>query len=356
VVTVKLALVGVGDVAQRDYLPEFRRLGDRATIVAACGKGPDRVRDVAEEYGIPATYTDLRYMLEEEEDVDAVINLTPIQTHAEVTAACLEAGKHVYTEKPIASTVAEALSLGELARSRDLILVCAPSVALFPQVVRARGLLEGGEIGEVYSARGQGLMGVPPWPGFLSDPTGYFAEGAGPAFDMGVYPLHILTTLLGPVERVMAMLGQAVDEFFVEEGPHAGMRVPVEVPDNWHLLLDFGQDRIATVTTNSCVQASRGPLVELYGLRGTIGLHPFDVGEPVALYRPGVGWKDHVLPANGRAQGPDHHLGVEHLVECVQSGRDPVLSFEHALHAVEVLEKAVRSSREGRMLTIDHRF
>ena len=93
---VKLALLGCGDVAQRDYLPEMHRLAGRAELVAVCGRTPERVRQVADQYDIPARYDDYSTMLAES-DAEAVINLTPIQTHTETTLAALVAGKHVYS-------------------------------------------------------------------------------------------------------------------------------------------------------------------------------------------------------------------------------------------------------------------
>ena len=351
----KLALLGVGDVAQRDYLPEFHRLADRAEIVAACGRTASRVQAVADQYQIPNRYTDYAQMLAET-DAEAVINLTPIQTHLETTLAALAAGKHVYSEKPVASTVADAAQIRRTAQERGLLLVCAPCVMLFPQVKCAQSLLAAGAIGPVYAARGHAHMGVPPWSGFPSDPSPYFAKGAGPALDMGVYPLHALTGLLGPVKRVTAMVGNALSEFTIADGPFQGKTVPVEVEDNWHLVLDFGNNRLASLTTNSCVQDSLAPSLELYGLQGTIALDPIYVHKPVDLLRPGAGWEKIVLPLTGRAQGPDHHLGIEHLVDCIQHKTKPLLSIDHALHVVDILEQAAASSREGRTMTLASTF
>ncbi len=347
---VRFALLGVGDVAQRDYLPEFHRLGERAEIVAACGRSAERVRSVAESCGIPLWYTDYERMLGEA-DADAVINLTPIQLHAETNLACLEAGKHVYSEKPLAATRAEAQRLQEEAERRGLTIVCAPCVALFPQVVAARTLVEAGAVGRICAARAVGHMGVPPWEGFQSDPTPYFAPGAGPALDIGVYPLHTLTHLLGPVQRVTAMVGKVMDEFTIREGPYAGKRVPVETPDNWQLVLDFGGGTLATVSADSCVAGTLAPEVELYGLRGTIALEPLDVSQPVRVLRTG-GWEEVPRARTGRESGPDHHLGVEHLVDCLEHGVQPVLSAARAVHVLDVIEQAERSSREGRTMEV----
>jgi predicted dehydrogenase len=351
----KLALLGVGDVAQRDYLPEFHRLAERAEIVAACGRTASRVQAVADQYHIPTRYTNYAHMLAETE-AEAVINLTPIQTHLETTLAALEAGKHVYTEKPVASSVHDAERIRHTAQERGLTIVCAPCVMLFPQVKYAQSLLAAGAIGPVYSARGHAHMGAPPWSGFISDPSPYFARGAGPAMDMGVYPLHALTGLLGPVKRVAALLGQAINQFTIEDGPFQGKTVPVEVEDNWHLVLDFGNQRLASLTANSCVQDTLAPPLELYGLHGTIALDPIYVHKPINMLRPGMGWEKVVLPQTGRARGPDHHLGIEHLVDCIQNKTKPLLSIDHALHVVEVLEQAAASSRDGRTLALTSTF
>ena len=351
--TIKIALLGCGDVAQRDYLPELKRLGDRVELVAICGRSEDRSRRVAREYGVPRWYTDYRRMLTETEAA-AILNLTPIQLHGETTLAALQAGKHVYSEKPVAASVAEARQLAVEARARGLKLVCAPSVLLFPQVRYAQGLLAA--LGVISSARGHGHGGVPPWHGYGSDPTPFFAEGGGPAVDMGVYPLHAITGLLGPARRVMAMASRANTRFTVPDGPAQGKEVWVEVDDNWQMILDLGAGRLVQVAANNCVQATRAPQLEIFGLQGTVALDLLDVSAPVEVLRASAGWEQVALPRAGRASGPDHLLGVEHLIECIERDAEPVLSIAHALHVVEILEAARRSASEGRAIEITSTF
>jgi predicted dehydrogenase len=348
---IKLAFLGCGDVAQRDYLPELHRLSDQVELVAVCGRGEQRARAVAAEYNVPAWYTDYERMLAES-DADAVINLTPIQHHTETTLAALQAGKHVYTEKPVASSVANARRITAERSRLDRVLVCAPCVMLFPQVRYAQTLLAEGALGTITAARGYGHGGVPPWGGYMSDPSPFFAAGGGPAFDMGVYPLHALTGLLGPAQRVTAMTSRIQQQFTVADGPAAGKAVPVEVDDNWQLLLDFGQGRLATVAANNCVRDSRAPQLELFGLGGTIALNLLDVSAPVETLRAGAGWGRITLPRTGREAGPDHLLGVAHLVDCIRQQRQPVLSIEHALHVVDIIETAALSAASGQTLTL----
>ena len=351
---VKLALLGCGDVAQRDYLPEMHRLAGRAEVVAVCGRTQKRMRQVADRYQIEAWYDALDQMLAES-DADAVINLTPIQAHTETTLAALRAGKHVYSEKPVATTLADARRIRDEASRRGLTLVCAPSVLLFPQVRFARELVTSGRMGTVHAALGRGYGGVPPWSGYPSDPSPFFARGGGPLADMGVYPLHAITGILGPATRVSAFAAQARDSFVVADGPFAGKRVPIEVADNWHLMLDFGDGRLASVTANNVVQDSRAPQMELFGLEGTVSVNLLDVSAPVETLLPGEGWTSHAIP-HQRAAGPDHLLGVEHLVECLTTGARPIPSIEHAIHVIEIMEAAVSSTATGRAIDLETTF
>jgi predicted dehydrogenase len=350
-----VAMLGCGDVAQRDYLPEFPRLRDRIELVAVCGRTEERTRSVAERYDVPAWYTSYEQMFAEV-DADLVLNLTPIQLHYRTTLAALDRGLHVYTEKPVATSTAEALTLLERAQRAGLVLVCAPSILLFPQVRLARQLLDDGAIGPVHSVRGSGFGGVPPWHGFPSDPSQYFIRGGGPAMDMGVYPLHTITGLLGPVRRVVAMTARAQHSFVVPDGPAEGTEVPIEVDDNWHLVLDLGMSRLASVSTNNVVQGSRAPQLELCGLQGTIELNLLDVSAPVEVLRPHGEWESITPPGTGRAGGPDHLLGVEHLLDCITSGREPLPSAEHAVHVVEVIEAAALSSTTGQAVDVKNGF
>jgi predicted dehydrogenase len=102
-------------------------------------------------------------------------------------------------------------------------------------------------------------------------------------------------------------------------------------------------------------------VVELHGLTGTIALDPIDVASPVEVLRQGTGWETVAPPfpgdaGTGRKAGPDHHLGIEHLVDCIEHDRQPLLSIDHALHVVEIIEKAAQSAAEGRALEIESTF
>jgi predicted dehydrogenase len=352
-VTLRLAIVGVGDVAQRDYLPELGRLADRVEVVVACSRGAERARDVAERFGIPRWTTSYQEAVSDD-DVDAVVNLTPFSLHVDVTVAALEVGKHVYSEKPLALTSAEARLIAERADRSGRVVVAAPCVLLFPQVRRAREILDSGELGSVFTARGHGQGGVPPWEGYLSDPSPYFARAGGPLVDMAVYPLHALTGLLGPVREVTALSAKTRDSFDIVEGPFAGRSISVEAPDAWHLVLRLADGALASVEADNCASGAIGPELELRGERGALGVSLLDVSQPLHLHVAGEDGTE-VVP-HERSAGPDHVLGIEHLADCVEEGLHPIASVAHAVHVIEALEAASRSAAERRSVTVESDF
>jgi predicted dehydrogenase len=149
---------------------------------------------------------------------------------------------------------------------------------------------------------------------------------------------------------------RAIDGFSVEEGPHRGRWVRVEVPDTWHLLLDLGEDGQGVVETSFSIRGTRAPQLELWGRRGTMALDLLDVSAPLKLLQAGPAWQRLEIPRTGRRAGPDHLLGIQHLVDCVREDREPVLSADHALHVVEILEKAAEAAAEGRTLELETSF
>jgi predicted dehydrogenase len=351
---VRLAILGPGDVARRDYLPEFHRIADRAEIVAVCGRGEERARAAGESLGVP-WFTDQTAMTEAVE-IDAVMNLTPIAVHERSTMAALEAGFHVYSEKPLGVSVDGAVRLRDEAAARGLVLVAAPSVLLFPQVRRARRLLIDDAIGAVHTVRGLGFGGVPPWEGYGSDPAPFFAKGAGPLVDLGVYALHAITGLLGPARRVSAMSVRTRDGFDIAEGPLSGTHVPVEVDDAWAVTLDMGESLLATVEANFSAHGTRAAELELMGGSGTIALSLLDVSAPIHVLDVRGRWSTIEVETGRPAGGPDHILGVAHLVDRIRGDRPPALSPDHAIHVIEILHAAVRSAADGIAVELETAF
>jgi len=347
----RLAMVGVGDVAQRDYLPELGRISGHATLAAVVGRTPTRAIEVGRSHGVP-WFTDVDDMFSSI-DIDCILNLTPIPTHYEVSLSALQAGKHVYSEKPITTSLEEAHHLRQLARDKGLVIVPAPSVMLFPQIAEAKRLIHEGAVGEVTGARSVMSAGPPPWDGYMSDPSPYFAEGAGPLVDIGVYGLHAITGLLGPAQRVIALSSKTRTSFVVEEGPAAGTVVAVDEDDQWTTCLRIGAGVLASVEADFTSVGGSAPELEIMGTDRAIEVSLLDGASPLHLTDSKGERSQITISGARRGGGPDHLLGVEHLVRCVIENRQPDVSIEHAIHCLEILHASRESATTGRAVDLD---
>jgi predicted dehydrogenase len=347
---VRLAVVGVGDVARHHYLPEISRLEGKAEISIVCGRQSERARRVAREYDVPQWTVDVEEAIGG--DIDAVINLTPTHMHRNITWAALQMGRHVYTEKPLAMNPADARTLRDEAVRRGLVLVCAPPVMLFPQVTYVRQLLDSGGLGVIRSVRAQAIGGIPPWSGYESDPSPYFSPDAGPLVDIGVYPLHALTGLLGPAESVLAMSRRTRENFVIRDGPLREKVVSVECEDHWQLLVELG-GCIGSVEASFATVQSAALECELRGDAGAVAFSVLDSAAPVRVLRPGAaGWTD-VMLAHERESSADLMLGVLHLIDCISNGRPTLASADHAIHVLDILAAARRSAARGELIELE---
>src|ERR1051326_241540 len=190
-------------------LPDAR---EQVRLMAVVDAVAERARQIAERYDVPAHFTDMDAMLAGA-DVDLVLVAAPITVHFAAAMAAIRAGKHVYVQKAMTTTLAEA---DELLAARDragVKLAAAPGYELFPTTAQMRQLVSDGVLGPVYTAYtytlgfGHEHESIRSGPGALSeiDPGWYFRPGAGPLPDVTVYSLQLATSLLGPVRRGRAL-------------------------------------------------------------------------------------------------------------------------------------------------------
>jgi predicted dehydrogenase len=341
---VRIGIVGCGSVMQGAYMPLVERLAARglATAVMACDLAETERERVRERFRIPYVTADYRDVVGSDE-VDLVLVLTSMPAHGPITRAALEAGKHVLVEKPMAVTLPEAQAIMALARTSPGYLVCAPHIILSNTYQTMWRRIKRGDIGKPLSARAFYGWAGPDWRPW------FYQRGGGSLFDLGVYNITSLTGLLGPARRIMAMAGIAIPEREV-----AGRRLRVEAEDNVHLLLDFGENVYAVVTTGFTMQKYRCAGIEVYGSAGTIQM----IGEDWAprgyeLWQNSVGaWQ---LYEN---TDPTWHWsdGLRHIVECIRHRTPPLIRPEHAFHVLEIMLKAQESGRDGQAKPIESTF
>lgn len=241
---------------------------------------------------------------------------------------------------------------------------------LYPVRREVQRLVRENGIGKVCFARVRSSHGGPASGAWPMDPTWFYQKGSGPLFDMGVYGIHDITGILGPAKRVVAFSGITEPVRIVRGGPFKGKKIEVTEDDNTLLMLDFGESTFAVVDGTFNVNAAKSPQIEIFGREGTINLTdsmgPRDpTAPPFEVFRldavPGVdGWitpRAHaVLAAQRRFEELGRTAVIEHLVDCVRTGERPILSAEHARHALEIMIGAKESARTGQAISLQTTF
>ncbi|WP_348786669.1 Gfo/Idh/MocA family oxidoreductase [Leifsonia sp. NPDC080035] len=340
-----VGVVGVGNIS-RQYFAELPKLPN-LRLVAVADLDEDRARTAADEHGAEALTVDA---LLAHPDVHAVLNLTLPQAHAEVALRALDAGKHVYGEKPLALTTAEARPVLERAERRGLRVGSAPDTVLGTGIQTARALLDAGRIGVpigaavAWSAPGHELWH--PAPAF------YYQPGAGPLFDMGPYYLTALVTFFGPVVRVSGAAGRSARERTVATGPLAGTSIPVDVDTHVTAILEHASGVISTVTVSFEVWATRVPLFEVYGTEGTLSVpDPNQFSATVSVASAGDP-EFHDAPAAGGYADAGRGFGLSDLARAIETGRPHRASGELAFHVLEIMEAVLDASARHEVVTL----
>jgi len=344
----RVGVVGAGMIATVPfgYLPGLR-LAQGVKVVAITSHQREAATRVASAFDIPIVFDSLPEMLGSGE-VDAVLNLTPATAHHAVAMQVIEAGLHLVTEKPIASTLGEADEICDAAAAAGVTVVAAPMDLLAHEWRAARRLVASGTLGKVAFARVQSSHAGAAAYGWPVNPAPFYQPGAGSLLDMGVYGITQVTGVLGPVRRVAAFAGITSPTRRVEGGPFDGLVFNVGEADNVLALLDFGEATDATLDATFDVRASRAPQMEIYGLRGSATVNRPNAGDGLNLEvylaeaAPGLpGW---VAPAPASPLAPVDPTRtmargslVQHLRDCLRENRKPVASVEHARHVLEVM-------------------
>jgi predicted dehydrogenase len=286
-------------------------------------------------------------------DFDLLVNTTSTPAHYPLNLKAVLAGKHVYTQKPMTVTVAEADTLINEARKRNLVIVAEDHKPIQPPFVTARQLLREEVIGKVCWLRcnrtHKGPAIIDNWP---TDPTWFYKKGSGPLLDVGIEGLHGMCSLMGPAKRVTAMSGINQPVVTVRGGPNMGKRIDVEADDVTLLTLDFGDSIFAQLDTAWTVAHARLPHLEIYGAKGIISIGGTKEEFSVDLYRDeprlGIrGWSQVDMIPPLKPWPPMRAIGVAHAYDCILDGQKPILSAELARHCIEIIEKCFIAARTG---------
>lgn len=340
----RVGVLGCG-VISRQYA-ENAKAYDSFELVACADVDEAQARALGVAHGFPAVSV---AELVADSSIDVVLNLTPPAVHATVIREAFAAGKHVYTEKPLATEIADAAGLVAEADRRALRLACAPDIFLGGPYQAARELLDAGAIGDPIAVNAAMLVGGPE--SWHPNPEIFFADGAGPLLDMGPYYVSVIVALLGPVRRVAGFASVRTRERTIGIGPRTGERFSVATPTHTAATMELESGVTANLLASFEATGQYVSDLEIHGTAGALALpDPNSFEGPVRLRRGRGAWMDvPVASRNGRdARG----IGLHELVQAIVSGRPPRASGRFGLHVVEVARGILRSAAEGRTVEI----
>jgi predicted dehydrogenase len=362
----RIGVVGCGDVLPRHYLPGIESRADRVVVAALAEPRPAAAEAIASavEAWSPGAraYRDADEMLRSE-SLDGVYNLTPAPLHGSVNRTVLEAGVACFSEKPLAARLADADALINLAARQGTLFLCAPGSAVETRFRWLKELVDSGRLGRPTLAVAQHAdPGPAAWREYTGDPTPFYREGVGPVFDHGVYRLHEMTTLLGPVRRVQAMGSIAIPRRRIRGGPLKGRTLEVTTPDHVLIQLEFESGALGQLLASFGTLDTLAPWLELHLEGGVVSLggKSWELDAPVSVYtddETDAGlefWtQDAEVP---RDEFGTVELGARHFIACLLGEETPILTAAHARHVLDIILKAYASIEDGRAHETETRF
>jgi predicted dehydrogenase len=318
-------------------------------IVACSDANPEVARAKAAAWGIEAVpVADLLA----DPRIDIVLNLTTPQHHVEVGLQALAAGKHVYSEKPLAVDMAQAQRLVAAAGASGLRVGSAPDTFLGGSHQTARAALDAGTIGAVVA--GSAFMMVPGHETWHPNPDFYYQRGGGPMLDMGPYYLTCLVNMLGPVRSVIGAETASYSNRTIGSGPREGQVFDVQVPTHISGLLAFENGAAVTITTSFDVWKHGHNHIELYGRTGSMIVPDPNQFQGEVMVSDQRGDWTAVSQAHGYGDGNYRILGLADMALAIRQGRPHRASLDLALHVLEVMEAIATSARTGQRIDLAH--
>lgn len=339
---VKVGIIGTGNIS-RIYLENGSKFSSME-IVACADLDVERAKEKGAEYGIRGCSVE---ELLADPEVQLVINLTIPAAHAPVCLQALEAGKHVYVEKPLAVTREEGKQVLELAAAKGLLVGSAPDTFLGGGLQTCIKIIEDGWIGTPIGATAFMLSGG--HESWHPAPEFYYQQGGGPMFDMGPYYLTALIAMLGPIARVTGSTRITFPERTITSAPKHGQKIEVEVPTHVAGIMEFAAGPIATLLTSFDVKGgSTLPFIEVYGSQGTLQVtNPNNFGGEIKLRRGGSSEWSTIPLAYGHSEN-GRGIGAADMAQAILTGRKHRANGELAYHVLEAMHGFHDAAEQGK--------
>ena len=347
----RVGIIGCGNISETYF--ECQNLFNNFNVVACADINIEAAKSSAEKYNVKAFSVD--YILAND-DIDVIINLTIPSAHKEIIMKSLNAGKHCFSEKPLAMHFNEGLEISELASSKNLYVGCAPDTFLGAAGQKARSLIEDKKIGDVvlgtFNLMSHGMEHWHPNPDF------FFKPGAGPVFDVGVYYITQLVNLIGPIKSISSLSGTATPERTITSEPRNGEKIKVETPTTLMGTLEFHNNAKIQFFCSWDVWKHKHSTIELYGLEGSMIVpDPNFFSGDILISHKEEDWQvinnDKMLLGipnktdnNGDKIANYRGIGLSDMIDAISHQRQSRCSLDLAVHVLEAMEGIIKSSDE----------
>jgi predicted dehydrogenase len=348
-----VAITGCGRIAEK-YTRSLKTQPDKVRLVGGFNIEPGRARELMGRHDAKV-YETFDALLADPE-VQIVVNLTFQQAHAEVTAAALEAGKHVHSEKPVACTREDGARVLRMAGEKGLRLSCAPFTFLGEAQQTLIKLERQGAIGRTLAACSEMNWGAVEQSN--PRPIPFYQKGAGPLLDVGVYPLTLVTAALGPVQRVQGFAQIVQPERVIGSGPDKGKAFHVETPDQVVGGLEFASGAVGRITASfRSGRSKQANGTELQGTGGSLAISSntnFNAG--VERHDPATDTWETVPCVKPPFTGVEWGRAVFDLADSLRSGSPQHCTGHQALHVLDICLGILESAAAGRPVDVTSRF
>lgn len=340
---VNVGIIGCGNISSA-YVNGCR-LFDILEVTAVADILPDVAQAKAAEHNIPHVYSVAELLADP--TIDIVINLTVPAVHAEVSLAIIEAGKHAYSEKPLAISREDGRAILKCAQTKGVRVGCAPDTFLGGGLQTCRKLIEDGVIGQPVAATSFMLSHGPE--AWHPNPNFFYKEGAGPLFDMGPYYVTALVNLLGPVAQVAAMARASFPE---RHAAVTGETITVEVPTHVAGTMQMESGAIATMITSFDCWGHQLPRIEIYGSEASLSVpDPNRFDGPVLIQKAGTRqWEEVPLSHSDEVR---RGIGVADMAYGLHYGRAHRATGELAYHVLDVMHTFYDAANQAKHVKVE---
>ncbi len=337
-----VGIIGCGSISAH-YL-RFARdaYSDYYKITVLGDINVEKAKERAEHYNIPKY--GLPELVYEDPEVDIIINLTVPNVHEEVTVRALECGKHVYSEKPLATSREGMKHIMEVAERCGKRVGCAPDTFMSAPAQTAKKAIEEDWIGAPIGVNAIcALRGNELW---RPDADFFYKKGAGPMMDMGAYYLNMFVSMIGDIGSVTTMSKITWDERTIKVAPRRGEKIQVEVPTYVSSTLRFKNGVIGTFVNSVDMWGTKAPFIEIYGEKGTLVLPDPNryVGDVLLKRFEDSEWR--VLPQFVEYAKYGRGIGIVDMIRSIESGVQHRASAELAYHVTDTI-LAIEESAEA---------